>query len=454
MFLSKSRAVPIEQIVSGGYNMIFFKKNRRSLILVSALIVATLVIIILKPSDQGASYDPYFAALNGELKKNGPGRPVIIVDMDRLDKNIVLLKASVKPPLSYRLVVKSLPSMPMVKYIMQKTGTKKLMVFHQPDLSLLAAQGFRDVDILLGKPMPLNAVREFYSTAPRTTGFDPARQVQWLIDTPERMKQYLALATEKNLTMRCNIEIDVGLHRGGVTNINDLDAMLKIISNGAGRLKFSGYMGYEPHVASALPILKKKETAVREAYAGMVARYREFYDFGKKTYPELFTGDLTFNSGGSHTYRLFQGEGPVNDVAVGSGLVKPSDFDTLLLTDHLPALMVAAPVLKRLDGTTVPFLEKISWIFPLWNPNKQVTYFLYGGGWRANSYSPKGLEDNSFFGLSTNQSIANGSRKTGLDVDDYIFLRPTQSEAIMREFGDIVLVRGGKIVDRWPSFPQ
>lgn len=434
--------------------MSFFKKNRRSLILVSVLIIAALVIIFLKPSDHGAPHDAYFSALNDELNKNGPGRPVILVDMDRLDKNLLLLKESIQPPVAYRLVVKSLPSTPLVKYIMQQTGTKKLMVFHQPDLNLLAAQGFFDVDILLGKPMPINAVREFYATAPSAAGFDPGRQVQWLIDTPERMKQYLALATEKNLAMRCNIEIDVGLHRGGVTNLDDLGEMLKIISDSAGRLKFSGYMGYEPHVASALPLLKKKEAAVRDAYAGMMARYKEFYDFGKKAYPGLFSGELTFNSGGSHTYRLFKGEGPVNDVAVGSGLVKPSDFDTLLLTDHLPALMVAAPVLKRLEGTTVPFLEKLSWIFPLWNPNKQVTYFLYGGGWRANFYSPKGLEGNSFFGLSTNQSVANGSRKTGLAADDYIFLRPTQSEAIMREFGDIVLVRGGKIVDRWPSFPQ
>lgn len=434
--------------------MSFFKKNRRTIILVSALIIAVLGIIFLKPLNHGAPHDAYFAALNDELKKNGPGRPVILVDMDRLDKNLFLLKESIQPPISYRLVVKSLPSIPMVKYIMEKTDTKKLMVFHQPDLNLLAAKEFRDVDILLGKPMPINAVREFYATAPRTTGFDPGRQVQWLIDTPERMKQYLILATEKNLTMRCNIEIDVGLHRGGVTNINTLDEMLKIISNSAGRLKFSGYMGYEPHVASALPLLKKKEAAVRDAYAGMMTRYREFYDFGKKNYPGFFSDELTFNSGGSHTYRLFKGERPVNDVAVGSGLVKPSDFDTLLLTDHLPALMVAAPVLKRLDGTTVPFLEKLSWIFPLWNPNKRVTYFIYGGGWRANFYSPKGLEGNSFFGLSTNQSVANGSLKTGLAVDDYIFLRPTQSEAIMREFGDIILVRGGKIIDRWPSFPQ
>lgn len=434
--------------------MNFFKKNRRSLMLVSALIVVVLVIVILKPSDHGAPHDAYFAALNDELKKNGSGRPAILVDMDRLDKNLTLLKESIQPPIAYRLVVKSLPSTHMVKYIMQKTGTKKLMVFHQPDLNLLAAQAFHDVDILLGKPMPINAVREFYATVPHETGFDPGRQVQWLIDTPQRMKQYLAFAAEKNLTLRCNVEIDVGLHRGGATNMDDLDEMLKIVSDSGDRLKFSGYMGYEPHVASALPLLKKKEAAVRDAYAGMMARYREFYDFGKKHYPGFFSNELTFNSGGSHTYRLFKGEGPVNDVAVGSGLVKPSDFDTLLLTDHLPALMVAAPVLKRLDGTTVPFLEKLSWIFPLWNPNQQVTYFIYGGGWRANFHSPKGLEGNAFFGLSTNQSVANGSRKTALAVDDYIFLRPTQSEAILREFGDIVLVRGGKIVDRWSSFPQ
>ncbi len=35
-------------------------------------------------------------------------------------------------------------------------------------------------------------------------------------------------------------------------------------------------------------------------------------------------------------------------------------------------------------------------------------------------------------------------------VDDHVFLRPTQSEAVMLQFGDLVVVRGGRIVDSWP----
>ena len=144
----------------------------------------------------------------------------------------------------------------------------------------------------------------------------------------------------------------------------------------------------------------------------------------------------------------------MNDVSVGSGLVKPSDFDTMLLKDHEEALYVATPVLKKLEGTTIPFLEKLSWIWSAWDPNKQKTYFIYGGEWRAAYCSPAGLQRNSVYGKSTNQSIVNGSDRTGIGVDDYIFLRPTQSEGIMREFGDILLVRGGKVADRWPAFPQ
>jgi D-serine deaminase-like pyridoxal phosphate-dependent protein len=44
--------------------------------------------------------------------------------------------------------------------------------------------------------------------------------------------------------------------------------------------------------------------------------------------------------------------------------------------------------------------------------------------------------------------------RTGIGVDDYLFLLPAQSEGIMREFGDLVLTRNGRIIDRWPAFPQ
>jgi D-serine deaminase-like pyridoxal phosphate-dependent protein len=75
---------------------------------------------------------------------------------------------------------------------------------------------------------------------------------------------------------------------------------------------------------------------------------------------------------------------------------------------------------------------------------------VYGGRWLANYASPAGLRDNSLYGVSSNQSIANGSRRTHLRVDDHVFLRPTQSEAVLLQFGDLAIVRGGEIEHYWP----
>ena len=39
-----------------------------------------------------------------------------------------------------------------------------------------------------------------------------------------------------------------------------------------------------------------------------------------------------------------------------------------------------------------------------------------------------------------------------LQVDDWIFLRPTQSEFVFLQFGDIAVYDRGRIVDNWPVF--
>lgn len=44
----------------------------------------------------------------------------------------------------------------------------------------------------------------------------------------------------------------------------------------------------------------------------------------------------------------------------------------------------------------------------------------------------------------------NGSMTIDLKQDDLIFLRPTQSEAVFLQFGDILVYEDGKITDSWP----
>ncbi len=50
----------------------------------------------LRPSDRGGPYSEYFRSLNDELKAHGPMRPVMLIDLDRLDHNIDVVMQSVQ----------------------------------------------------------------------------------------------------------------------------------------------------------------------------------------------------------------------------------------------------------------------------------------------------------------------------------------------------------------------
>ena len=44
-----------------------------------------------------------------------------------------------------------------------------------------------------------------------------------------------------------------------------------------------------------------------------------------------------------------------------------------------------------------------------------------------------------------------GSGRVALKPDDYVFLRPNQSEAVFLQFGDIALFDGSAITGYWPT---
>ena len=156
----------------------------------------------------------------------------------------------------------------------------------------------------------------------------------------------------------------------------------------------------------------------------------------------------------SPTYRLYEHVDLLNDLSVGSAMVKPTDFDIDTLAEHVPALFIATPVLKTAPGARLPGADALSRLVQWWDPNRARTFFLYGGYWMAHLESPPGLRTNPMFGRSSNQEMVNGSAAVPIGVDDYVFLRPTQSEFVMLQFGDLVVMRGGKIVDRWPVFQE
>ncbi|MFK7977244.1 MAG: DSD1 family PLP-dependent enzyme [Halioglobus sp.] len=401
--------------------------------------------MLLRPGDIGANHTPYFSALSQSLDTVGQAKPTLVIDKARLLANLQTLTGHLTDRFHYRIVAKSLPSLELLKLVMTVSGSNRLMLFHQPFANLVAA-AIPTADVLMGKPMPVAAARQFYREF-EGGGFDPERQLNWLVDTPARLQQYGELAKELGQTLRVCIELDVGLHRGGVANDEQLNAMLAQF-DASPQLRFSGFMGYEPHIVK-MPV--GEPTEYRDA---AVSVYQHYLALAKAHLGERWPEDAILNIGGSPTYQLYgEGDYPFTELAAGSCLVKPTDFDLPSLADHIPASYIATPVLKTLEATQIPGID-LGGLQAKWDPNRERAFFTYGGYWKAKPESPQGLSANPLYGRSTNQEMLNGSSSVTLAPDDWVFLRPTQSEFVFLQFGDIAVYENGAIEERWPVFSE
>lgn len=63
---------------------------------------------------------------------------------------------------------------------------------------------------------------------------------------------------------------------------------------------------------------------------------------------------------------------------------------------------------------------------------------------------PPGMRASALFGRSSNQQFFSIPRHTEIEPDAHVFLRPTQSEAVMLEFGDLLAFEPDGVVHRWP----
>ena len=80
---------------------------------------ATAGAALLRPRDEGDAYSPYFAALNSLLQQEAGGRPVLVIDLDRLDANLLRVRGSLPAGKAFRVVSKSLPAVGLLQRVMQ-----------------------------------------------------------------------------------------------------------------------------------------------------------------------------------------------------------------------------------------------------------------------------------------------------------------------------------------------
>jgi D-serine deaminase-like pyridoxal phosphate-dependent protein len=388
----------------------------------------------LRTHDRGmGGHDAYFLGLQAALKRAGVAEPRLVVDRGRLEANIAAVRGALaRTRLALRVVTKSLPAPALLEVVIAGAGASRLMAFNGVMLDEMVA--FRpEADVLLGRPLPEVQVADFVRRHANSGA--PAARPQWLADSAHRLKQYAEIAGDT--PMRVNLEIDVGLHRGGLPDLSALAEAVDLVIADP-RLRLTGLMGYEAHLARAPPAELER---VKARYAAAVTLLAD----------KLGGLDgLTLNTAGSGTYALHLDDPVPTEVAIGSAFVKPAHFDLPTLRALAPVAFVVQPVLKVMDPALFPGRENLTAAFNALDPNSRRGFFLYGGYGDARPVSPPGLRFSPIWG---GRGMLEGSAKVELAEDDFVFLRPTESEGVFLQFGDILVYDGQEIVTRWPTFP-
>ncbi|WP_244598264.1 alanine racemase [Pseudohoeflea suaedae] len=378
--------------------------------------------------------------MSAALKEAGIHRPALVLDRDRLDGNIAAVRRKLHEGLALRIVDKSLPCIPLMRRVAGTFSADRIMSFHLP-VTRVMLQAFPEADFLYGKPLPVAALRHEFNSARPEIGEMLAKRVVWLIDTEERLEHYAALATERGITLRFAFEVDTGMHRGGIADAEALKSLFDV-SRRSPQLECEGIMGYEAHIPE-IPGLFGGAEGEHEKVA------ERLHAFAAALPPEC---RRIVNTGGSKTSVTYRPDGMINEVSMGSGFVKPTDFDVKALAELKPAIFIATPVLKiveaRLPGPLLVtrFLQALG-MFP------RKGCFLYSGKWYARPAWPEGMKENDIWGLSSNQQLMGLPSGCDLKVDDVAFFRPTQSEAVLQQFGAIAVYSGGRIVENWDVLP-
>lgn len=368
----------------------------------------------------------YFEGLSAQLIALGVSQPVVVVDLDRYRANIKVARGRIGAGLARRIVAKSLPSLSLIDMAMEGLETDRLMTFSDDMLMTLLTRR-PEANHLLGKPFPVKTAARVLETCPAA-----ADRVIWLVDTVERIGQYAELAQARGVTLSVALEVDVGLHRGGV-RIDDLSVVRDALA-ARPELRFAGVMGYEPHLAKLKGGMGRRESARVD---GALARVGEF--------AKALRADAIVNSGGSMTFSRYSPTGPVNEVALGSVLVKPTDFDGAGEAFQ-PAAFIATPILKYLPHNPLPAMGAFRQYL---GRAHRAQIAIWGGYWKGRPVYPEGYSYSRTFGHSSNQEVWSGPELPVSPVDGFAFLRPTQSEAVLAELGPILALSGGGTSAEW-----
>jgi hypothetical protein len=154
-------------------------------------------------------------------------------------------------------------------------------------------------------------------------GSKKTQEDYWLIDSIETFREWETFFLEKGEAYQVAIEIDVGMKRGGYSDVESFSKLVTAVVTSNSEVTFRGLMGYDGYI----PFLPFPESmgllhwAMEVEHGWLNKRYAEFVQALEEQLGPSLPQNPIYNGGGSATYKLYRDVStPINDLAMGSGV--------------------------------------------------------------------------------------------------------------------------------------
>ncbi|MGX7823713.1 amino acid deaminase/aldolase [Actinokineospora sp. 24-640] len=375
--------------------------------------------------------------------------PVAVVDLAAFDHNAAdLLRRAAGRPI--RVASKSVRCRALLERVLRVPGYRGLMAYSLPEALWLtrtwAGTDLADTDILVAYPSADRAGLRALAAD------DSARRaVSVIVDSLEHLDFITEVIGAGHPPIRLCLELDVSwrplprLHIGARRSPVFTPAQARALAVEIGRrpgFSLVGVMAYEGQIAGLgdSPSSRPRAAALRwmQKRSGAELTRRR----GEAVRAVTAVAPLEFvNGGGTGSVELTGADPAVTEIAAGSGLIGPALFDDYRSFTPRPALLYAAPVVRR--------------------PGPGVAT-VFAGGYLASGpadrarlprpYLPAGLSLSPMEGAGEVQTPLLGRAADGLAIGDRVWLRHAKAGEPAERFTEYHLVDGDRVTATVPTY--
>lgn len=377
--------------------------------------------------------------------------PAVVVDLEAFDRNVAKVASIVQGAgRQHRLRVasKSVRVPALLKRVL-KSGEpyRGLMCYAAAEAAFLASQGFDD--LLVAYPTvqrsDLELLRDLH---------EGGKAVRLVVDSFEHLRAISSFMERVRPAFPLVLDVDMSWRpAGGMLHLGvrrsplrTVDEVLRLYESAASLpgIKVVGLMGYEAQVAGLADrnpfkkLINPVARVIRHRSVKHIAHFRE--SLAATIRDRGYTLDL-FNGGGTGSVNLAIEEPWLTELAAGSGFLCSHLFNYYSNVNFEPACFFALQVVRSSDDGYATCL---------------------GGGYIASGepgwdkvpvvHLPEGATLVSTEGCGEVQTPLNLPDGVTLRPGDPVLMRHAKAGELAERFNEYLLVEGGRIVDRVPTY--